>query len=210
MRRRLIPITAARYATRLYGALKNCGTAVKTLLVRTDKGYWRRVASAGVPSWDQRNEIIAAMIPANSSVVDLGCGARTLARYLKPGCIYQPFDVAPIDPAVAYCDFNNGIFPSLPIPADYVVCSGVLEYLWHPGEFLKKAAAMGRHVYLSYNPREPHESRRSRLGRKWVNHLSETDLERIFSEANLTVRLKITRPPTEQIFELDSDLCRRR
>jgi hypothetical protein len=165
------------------------------------------VATAGAPSWDARNEIIAAMIPANSSVVDLGCGARTLQRHLKPGCVYRPFDVVRSDDSVELCDFNAGVFPHLPEPADYVVCSGVLEYVRKPAEFLGKIAMLGRTICLSYNPRLHGETRRSRLIKKWVNHLTERDLERLFVEVRLDVKSVKRRPPTEVIFELESRAC---
>lgn len=191
----------------IFKSLRGCASLTRTLLVRTDRRHWRRVASAGVPSWDARNQIIAAMIPPNSSVVDLGCGARTLQRHLNTGCVYMPFDVVPGDSSVTYCDFNRGVFPRLASPADFAICSGVLEYMWNPRDFLQKIAPLGRKICLSYNPLRPGETRRSRLAKKWVNHLTELDLQEMFSQARLSPSSITRRPPTEVIFELESLSC---
>jgi hypothetical protein len=175
--------------------------AFRTLLLRGHRGHWQKIATGGIPGWDIRNEVIAAAIPANSSVIDLGCGARTLRSHLKPGCTYRPFDFVR-SPSVEFCDFNAGVYPRIDNPVDYVVCSGLLEYMRDPREFLSRIAQLGRNICLSYNPVIPGETRRSRLAKRWVNHITQTELEQIFIDLHLTWRVINRRPPNEITYTL--------
>jgi hypothetical protein len=160
-------------------------SACATLLFRTHVNRWRKVAHAGRPPWDERNEIIAGFIPAGSSVLDIGCGAQTLRQYLKPGCKYQPSDVIQSSPDVIFCDFNAGVYPDTKAHFDYVVCSGVFEYIRKPAEFLKRVPLLGHTVLMSYNPLFPGGSKFARLGNNWVNHFTKSELENLFDQAGL-------------------------
>ena len=175
--------------------------AVMTLCIRTDKKRWSKVARQE-PSWDERNRLIGALIPDNSSIVDLGSGAMTLKRYLKPGCQYQPCDVVRSSAEVIVCDFNAEIFPDLPRRYDYVVCSGILEYMRDPEDFLARLPAFGARILLSYNPIARGETRLSRLGKGWVNHFGQNELEELFGKVGLTFRVVLRREPNEVTYEL--------
>lgn len=168
-----------------------CGSAAFVLLVRTKKRQWRDVAYGGPPSWDDRNVIISSFIPDGSSVLDVGCGAQTLKRHLKSGCSYQPCDLVKSTEDVIVCDFNAGIYPDKSKSFDYVVCSGVLEYVHKPKEFLQRIPTLGRITILSYNPMAPGGSRLERLGNGWgwVNHFTRLELESIFSELELKANI---------------------
>ena len=173
--------------SRLFSWLRLCIAACETLLVRPHVRRWQKVAHAGRPSWDERNEIIAGFIPAGSSVLDVGCGAQTLKQYLKPSCKYQPCDVVKSSPDVIFCDFNAGIYPEIKEHFDYVVCSGVLEYIRKPEEFLRRIPPMGHYVIVSYNPLLPGGSKLARLGNGWgwVNHFTKAELQKLFDEIGL-------------------------
>jgi hypothetical protein len=162
-------------------------SACVTLILRTNVRKWRKVAFAGPPSWDARNQVIAGFIPAGTSVLDIGCGAQTLKRYLKPGCHYQPCDVVQSSPDVIFCDFNAGIYPDIKERFDWVVCSGVLEYIRKPEVFLRRIPGYGRSLILSYNPLPPGGSKLKRLGNGWgwVNHFKKQALETLFDEMGL-------------------------
>jgi hypothetical protein len=176
--------------------------AFRTLLFRGHRRHWQKIATGGVPGWDVRNEVIAAAIPANSSVVDLGCGARTLQSHLRAGCTYRPFDFVRNSPSVEFCDCNAGIYPHIENAVDYIVCSGLLEYIRDPREFLGRIAPLGRKICLSYNPVIPGETRRSRLAKRWVNHITQTELEQIFTDLHFTWRVINRRPPNEFTYML--------
>jgi len=179
-----------RYETnRLFNWLRLCRAALVTLLVRTHVRRWQKVAQGGRPPWDERNELIAGFIPAGSSVLDIGSGAQTLKQHLKPGCKYQPCDVVQSSPDVIFCDFNAGIYPEIKQPSDYVVCSGVFEYIRQPEEFLRRIPLLGKSVILSYYPFPPGGSKLERLGNNWVNHFTSDELENLFAKAGLSWKI---------------------
>jgi len=177
-----------------------CGIACLTLLIRTHAWHWRKVAKAGPPPWDVRNRVIADFIPDGSSVLDLGCGAQTLKLHLKSGCTYQPCDVITNSPDTIHCDFNAGIYPKIIKRYDYVVCSGLLEYVRTPSEFLQRISSFGDALLISYNPIVHGESKIQRLGKHWVNHLAQPELERIFESIGLSWNIVNTRPPNELLY----------
>ena len=175
--------------------------AAVTVLTRTDKARWRRVAKK-TPSWDERNRLIASVIPKRASVVDVGSGAMTLRRHLGPECEYQPCDVVQSSPEVLLCDFNSGIYPALTKTYDYVVCSGILEYMRDAPDFLSRIAGFGRTIILSYNPATPSETKITRLGKGWVNDFSQEELEQLFARAHFKAKVVFTRAPNEITYEL--------
>lgn len=170
--------------------------------LRTDKRRWRKVATE-VPPWDERNKLIGKLVPPNSSVVDLGCGAMTLKGWLSPGCVYQPCDVVQSAPEVLLCDFNEGLYPALTRKYDYVVCSGVLEYMRAPLDFLKRISQYGSKVILSYNPVRDGAGKLTRLAGGWLNHMTQPELEQLFRDAGLGFKLVLTRDLNEVTYELE-------
>src|SRR5882672_6229357 len=90
---------------------RDLGSVCVTLVVRTHVRRWRKVAHAGRPPWDDRNQTIANLIPRGSSVLDVGCGSQSLKNHLKGACKYQPCDLIKSTPDVIVCDFNAGFFP---------------------------------------------------------------------------------------------------
>lgn len=169
--------------------------------IRTDKKRWKKV-SQEVPSWDERNDLIAKMIPPGSAVVDLGCGAMTLKKKLPPDCIYQPCDVVQSAPEVLICDFNADLYPALTRMYDYVICSGVLEYMRDPGAFLSRISQYGTTIILSYNPLQKGETKMSRLGKGWLNHMTQPELESLFASTGLASKIVLTRDVAEVTYEL--------
>jgi hypothetical protein len=179
-----------------------CRTVCITLALRTHVRKWQKVAAAGPPSWDERNRIIARFIPAASSVIDLGAGAQTLRSHLAAGCAYQPCDIVHSSADVLFCDFNRQIYPKTDKIYDYVVCSGILEYVWKPKKFLPRVAALGRTMLLSYNPRMARETILDRLAKNWVNHLTRQSLEKMFDELGLEWKLVNVRSPSEHLYSI--------
>lgn len=97
-----------------------------------------------------RAERVKPWIPAGASVLDLGAGVMTLRTMLPAGCTYVPADLLPFDPATLVVDFNQGQFPAGSF--DVVVALDVLEFVHRPEDFLRRAAAAGRHLIVSYRP----------------------------------------------------------
>lgn len=199
-------LTAARALATPIRRLSSRGrilvAAAGTMLRRTNVARWKRNVHEN-PHWDARNVYIASLIPDRSSVLDLGAGAQTLRGHLKPGCRYQPCDLVRSSPDVILCDFNRRAFPNLAGELfDYVVCSGVLEYIRQPEEFIAHIRHYGRRLIVTYNVRLDGDSIIDRLACDWINHMTQGDLDRLFSGGGLTARLLTTRLRAEQIFEL--------
>ena len=90
------------------------------------------------PQWSDRNRFISNIISEYSSmptVLDLGCGSKDLLRYLKtPYYLGVDFNAPPAD---VYINLNNDF--NLPNGEwDFIVCSGVIEYLNNIDAFFKK------------------------------------------------------------------------
>jgi hypothetical protein len=162
--------------------------AAKSSLLKTDKRRWKKV-SQRVPHWDERNIVIANLIPDGVSVLDLGSGAQTLRRHLKPGCQYQPCDVIQSSPDVIHCDFNSGIYPVLKTRYDYVICSGVFEYMRDPARFVSEVPKYGKKTIFTFNPSNPKQSVVARLAGGWVNHMEQDQVEQLFRSKGLSFRI---------------------
>lgn len=129
------------------------------------------------PAWDERAHLAADFIPAGATVLDLGCGAMALERYLPLGCSYKPCDLVRRDDRTLLCDFNR---EEVPVPAGvtHIAVLGVLEYMSDWRAFLRQLRRAAVPVILSYPPTDfmSHLSR-PQLG--WINHL---DLQTLCNE----------------------------
>jgi len=179
--KQLIP----RPARKLARFCLDAANALITLSVRTHKRRWEKVSKDPHPHWDERNKLISSLIPDGSAVIDMGSGAQTLRQYLKTNCKYQPCDVVKSSPDVILCDFNAGEYPELTGKFDYVVCSGVFEYIRNPAEFLQRIPLFAPKVILTFNPLLPEKSKFSRLTVHWNNHLTKAETEKLFADLSL-------------------------
>lgn len=152
----------------------------------TDFERWRRNAGER-PRWDDRNAIIAGLVPPGASVLDLGAGARTLGGRLPEGCRYQPVDLVP-GPGVVVCDFNRHEYPSFGEPFDVAVCSGVLEYLDDPEELLVRLPRLAHRSIVSYAAWRPWHRLEERTEAGWHNHLTPAGFEGLLARAGLAWR----------------------
>ena len=192
--------SAVRRVTGLVGILPS---VMATFVFRTHTNRWHQVAHAGRPPWDERNQVIGNLIEAGSTVLDIGSGAQTLRGYLPQNCTYQPCDVIKSTPDVIFCDFNAGTYPEPGKYFDYVVCSGVFEYIRKPAEFLNRVPRLGRTVLFSYNPYLPGSSKIQRLGNNWVNHFTQEELQVLFQQAGLVWEILQTKNNKFLIYSLN-------
>jgi hypothetical protein len=148
----------------------------------TDKARWKNVERE-TQWWDERNKIIASYIPQGQSVLDVGAGAQTLRNYLLNNR-YVPCDVVS-RPGTLYCDLNKDIYPPVIEKFDYIVCSGVIEYLSDPTEVISNLSKLGDNMILSYAPLHDTHQKDTRILHGWKNHLTEEQLEGIFLKSGL-------------------------
>lgn len=146
----------------------------------TDRPRWEDPAQLEA-AWDQRAARAAAFIPRGAAVLDLGCGAMALERFLPMGCRYQPCDLTARDARTLVCDFNAGEFPAGQA-CDVATVLGVLEYIYDAPAFLKRLRALNCPVVMSYclaGDRGPADRRA--LG--WVNDFTRDQLSGLIAAA---------------------------
>jgi len=158
----------------LFRKARRLEASVRTLVVANDVRRWSGTARS-VPAWDDRNRMIGQLIPPGVSVLDVGSGAQTLRAHLPPTCQYQAADLIP-GPGVLRCDLNHGKLPQIRARFDYVVLSGVLEYITKPVAAIQGLRPLAAHLIVSYAVRRPDDSRVARLAMGWRNHLTRAEL----------------------------------
>lgn len=164
-------------------SIKSLPRVLKAAFAITDRRRWIRNATE-IPSWDERNLLIARFIPAHSAILDLGAGAQTIRQYAPSPCQYVPCDIVQSTPDCIVCDFNRGIYPPADRAYDITICSGVLEYLREPFDFLVRIKAYSRTFILTYQPKGLGNSdKMERLSHGFVNDLTMNELESLFQQA---------------------------
>jgi hypothetical protein len=135
-------------------------------------------------TWDERSRLMARSIAAASRVVDVGAGAQALRSALPPDCIYVPIDLVPRTPDTIVCDLNHEQPPAL--SADYLVASGLVEYITDVPRLVSWMAGVAAHVILSYEGADGQSrSHRRRVG--WVNDYTDGELRELLDRHGLTV-----------------------
>ena len=100
-------------------------------------------------SYPDRNALMAQLVPAGRTVLDVGAGQMTLRQYLPPGCAYTPLDLYPRSPDTLVCDLNKREWPAG--KWDVAVCSGVIEYVADPEWLFDRLAESAGLVIASYH-----------------------------------------------------------
>lgn len=98
------------------------------------------------PGWTDRNREISKFILPNTKVLDLGCGSKDLLKYISP-IKYYGIDYNS-EFADATMNFNENF--SIPDSWDYIVCSGVLEYLNNLEDFFSKISNHSEYYIFTY------------------------------------------------------------
>ena len=135
-------------------------------------------------TWDERSRLMARSIPAASRVVDVGAGAQALRSALAPDCIYMPIDVVSRTPDTIVCDLNHEQPPTL--LADYLVASGVLEYITDVSRLVSWMGSTAPHIILSYEGADG-QSRHYRRKSGWVNDYTDSEVRELLTHHGLRV-----------------------
>ena len=130
----------------------------------------RRAELWGEPKWDERVKMMAAHVPPTTSVIDLGSGARTLAKYLPKTCRYTAADIMP-GPGVLPLSWDEQLYPVG--QWDVAVLSGSLEYASYPTHVLFALRELAPLVLMSY---EHGGTYKRRTINGFRNHLSKAGL----------------------------------
>lgn len=147
----------------------------------TDKERWKVLSeSKERPSWGSRNDVIIKYIQPNTSVLDVGCGNRDIEKLLDESCDYQGMDCVGDETQTIILDFNavNAAKLKLARKYNYAICSGVLEYIMKPNDFIQFVKLNSDKIILSYVLSEHRGSYNPSNG--WLNNYSRNDLENFF------------------------------
>jgi hypothetical protein len=135
-------------------------------------------------SWDERPKLMVRNIQPGSRVVDVGAGSQAVRSELSPDCTYIPIDIVRRTPDTITCDLNREDPPDL--MADYVVASGLLEYISDVPPLIQWMVSVAPHVTLSYETGEG-ETRSYRRRRGWINHYTQEELLAILNNSQLNI-----------------------
>jgi methionine biosynthesis protein MetW len=104
-------------------------------------------------------EIIYDLIPANSRVLDLGCGDGDLLFHLKKKniraqgiekdekCIYSCIEKGVI---VHHGDLDEGLKHHLPKSFDFVILNQTIQETHHPGNIIRESLRIGKKIIIVF------------------------------------------------------------
>lgn len=109
--------------------------------------YVPTINSTKNPSWTGRNKTIASYVTDNTNIIDLGCGSKDLLNYIKPSTYLG------IDYNQPLADLEINFNEDFQLPSgnwDYLVSSGLLEYLFDLELFFSKIKQNSKHYIFTY------------------------------------------------------------
>jgi hypothetical protein len=136
-------------------------------------------------AWKNRIKQMAAFIPQNATVLDLGCGKEWLKEFLPYNCCYWGCDYVSRNYETIICDFNKYQFPNLQVDICFV--SGCLEYVEDYSWFIQKITEVSNYCIISYCSIDYFPNLKERTQRHWVNHLRNEELIDIFLKFNFSI-----------------------
>jgi hypothetical protein len=160
----------------------------------TDTSRWAELDSLAT-QWDARAALAAEWIPGGVSVLDIGAGAMTLGKLLKPGCTYTPADVVERRPGCHVADMNRKEFP--PGHYDWLTFLGVLEYIHDIDWPLTRARESAPRMIVTYCTYIGGDVA-IRRGMGWVNDFSQPAFEAALARNGWAIKRsqEVKRGPT--------------
>jgi len=95
--------------------------------------------------WQNRNKTIAELLDPNKSVLDLGCGYKNFLKFYNPSKYLGVDNFAEADIVL---DLNLPF--KLPTNWDYIINSGVLEYLDDVTNYINRISNLGSQFIFSW------------------------------------------------------------
>ena len=149
--------------------------------------------------WAKRAEFVARFLPRGVRVVDIGCGAMDIERFLKEGD-YRPVDLFRRDKRTKVVDLNQQDIPRDWLEAaDVATLLGVLEYLDDPARLFRRVADAGLALIFTYHPIDlaPAGEDRSHL---WSNAFTRTEVEALIADSGLTLVKRFHYSTNQMVF----------
>lgn len=149
-------------------------------------------------AWRSRAAVVAGLIPAETLVLDLGCGAMDLEHELATGTTYLPADLVARDCRTIIVDLNGDDMPS--VEADVVTMLGVLEYIHQPERLLAAMAKRWPRAIITYNPTDLDHGR-DRRTHGWFNDMTSAQLISNADSAGYRLVGVVPHGPRERVYE---------
>ena len=137
--------------------------------------------------WNDRTVVIASLIPDGASVLEFGAGNEYLGKLLPKSCHYQPSDIVTRSDKTMICDLNEK-FPVLDRKWDFIVLSGVVDYIYDVEGLLREIRKNCRFCIMTYVPIDIMECMVTRMRSGWVNHFTRQKLEKIIGGAKFDIK----------------------
>ena len=128
--------------------------------------------------------LMVADIPPGCRVIDVGAGSQVVRSLLPDSCDYVPVDLVPRSPDTVVCDLNRDALPEL--TADWLVASGVVEYVFDVHRLIAWVASVAPHIVLSYETADE-QTRYYRRARSWVNDYTGEQMRALLNGHGLEV-----------------------
>lgn len=152
---------------------------------RSDYTRWSKKSSL-FESWDERTKILASNILPKATVFEFGAARLVLKRYIPQDCTYLHSDIVARDNETIVIDLNRNL-PDLP-KSNYVVFSGVLEYVNDVEKVLKHCSKFTEEILFSYAVLDNYSNVDTRRYNGWVSDLSKKQLDVIATNINWELR----------------------
>lgn len=162
----------------------------KTLIFKklnwSDIGRWSKTENLH-ENWNQRTILLSDKIKDGSRILEFGSGNLFLKDNLPKNCTYINSDIVKRDENTIVIDLNKKI-PPLP-KVDYIVFSGVLEYVYDVEHVLNECGKYTENLLLSYATLDYFPSVKNRRINGWVSDLYLKDFNNISFEIDYNMEL---------------------
>ena len=163
----------------------------------TDVDRWSEPENLKM-TWAKRAEAAARLIPPGSRLLDIGCGAMDVERFLDSSTTYLPADIVLRDDRTLLCDLNGGELPK--IEADFISLLGVLEYVHDLPALFAALRRTEAKLIASYNPVDLGKADRNRRAQGWFNDFTSAELCAHAAEAGFLLVGMVTIEP-QRLYE---------
>lgn len=153
---------------------------------RSDYERWSKEESL-FPSWEGRTILLSKQIKPNSIVLEFGAANRFLKKYLPENCTYLHADLVKRNDETMVIDLNKEL-PHLPI-SNYMVFSGVLEYIFDVKLIIKYCSAFTNNILFSYATFDQFPNTNNRRFNGWVSDVKEIEFIKLADEINFEIKV---------------------
>lgn len=152
---------------------------------RSDYERWSKEESL-FPSWEGRTILLSKQIKPNSIVLEFGAANRFLKKYLPENCTYLHSDLVKRNEETIVIDLNKEIL-DFPI-SNYMVFSGVLEYIFDVKLIIKHCSKYTDHLLFSYATFDKFPNINNRRYNGWVSDMKEFEFIKLADEINFEIK----------------------